>query len=101
METIQRKQGISGVSGALPMKYCLYARKSSEQDERQALSIESQIKEMVEMAMRDGLTVSEIKQESHSAKDSGQRPIFNELIADVTNGKYDGIIAWDTALDTN
>ena len=77
------------------MKYCLYARKSSEQDERQALSIESQIKEMVEMAMRDGLTVSEIKQESHSAKDSGQRPIFNELIADVTNGKYDGIIAWD------
>lgn len=26
------------------IKYCLYARKSSEQDERQAMSIDSQIK---------------------------------------------------------
>jgi DNA invertase Pin-like site-specific DNA recombinase len=77
------------------LRYCLYARKSSEQDERQALSIESQIKEMIQMANRDGLTVSEIKQESHSAKDSGLRPVFNELLKDIGNGKFDGIIAWD------
>ena len=78
METIQAKQGVSEGSGALPMRYCLYARKSSEQDERQALSIESQIKEMVQAAIRDGVTVTEIRQESHSAKDSGQQPAFNK-----------------------
>lgn len=30
------------------VKYCLYARKSTESDEKQALSIESQVKEMLD-----------------------------------------------------
>lgn len=37
-------------------KYCLYARKSSESDERQTMSIDSQIKEMKDLALREGLT---------------------------------------------
>ena len=84
-----------GVLGVQPTRYCLYARKSTEQDERQALSIDSQIKEMVQMAMRDGITVTEIRQESHSAKDSGQRPVFNKLIEDIRSNIFDGILAWD------
>ena len=63
-----------------PTSYCLYARKSTEQDEKQALSIDSQIKEMLQIATRDGLNVVEVRKESHSAKASGQRPVFNELI---------------------
>ncbi|QQS44439.1 recombinase family protein [Candidatus Roizmanbacteria bacterium] len=63
--------------------YCLYARKSSESDERQAMSIDSQIKEMTLIAEKEGATVKEIRQESHSAKQSGQRPVFKELIADI------------------
>jgi len=35
------------------IKYCLYARKSSESDERQALSIDNQIQEMQEKAKRE------------------------------------------------
>ncbi len=74
--------------------YCLYARKSTEQDELQALSIDSQIKEMQAMADKEGLHVAEIRKESHSAKDSGQRPVFNQILADVQTGKFTGIICW-------
>lgn len=76
------------------LKYCLYARKSSESDERQAMSIDSQIKEMTAMADREGLNIVEIKQESFSAKQSGHRPIFNELLHDLRNGKFEAILTW-------
>jgi site-specific DNA recombinase len=82
------------VEASQPIKYCLYARKSSEDDERQALSIESQIKEMLQLAQRDGLEIVEIKKESHSAKASGLRPVFNELITDLRADKFDGILSW-------
>ena len=36
---------INGGMDNIPLKYCLYARKSSESDEKQALSIDSQIVE--------------------------------------------------------
>ncbi|MCX6794780.1 MAG: recombinase family protein [Candidatus Falkowbacteria bacterium] len=76
------------------MKYCLYARKSSEEDERQALSIDSQIKEMLEMAVRDNIQINEIRKESHSAKDSGQRPVYNQLLADIREGVFNGVLCW-------
>lgn len=78
----------------LEMKYCLYARKSTEEDEKQALSIDSQIKEMLEMAVRDNIQITEIRKESHSAKDSGQRPVFNQLLDDIRKGVFNGILCW-------
>jgi len=77
-------------------KYCLYARKSTEEDERQALSIDSQIKEMTQLAEKDGLNIVEIRRESHSAKESGKREVFNSLIRDINSGIFDGIITWNT-----
>nr|VFK30706.1 MAG: Site-specific DNA recombinase [Candidatus Kentron sp. LPFa] len=74
--------------------YCLYARKSSEDDERQAMSIDSQIKEMLRIAEREGLDVAAIQKESHSAKSSGCRPVFNQLISEIRDGKFQGIITW-------
>lgn len=76
--------------------YCLYARKSTENDEKQALSIDSQIKEMLAIAERDGLNVIEIKKESHSAKNSGERPVYNELIKELKEDKFQGILTWAT-----
>ena len=61
------------------IKYCLYARKSTESDERQALSIDSQVKEMLAIAEKEDLEVIDIRRESHSAKESGQRPVFKEI----------------------
>lgn len=80
---------------ASPVRYCLYARKSSEDDERQALSIDSQIKEMSVLAEHLGINVVEVRTESHSAKYSGQRPVFNLLIQDIRNGMFDGILTWE------
>ncbi len=77
------------------VKYCLYARKSSEDSsEKQALSIDSQVKEMLAIAERDGLEIVDIRREAHSAKDSGQRSVFNELLRDLESGRYTGILTW-------
>jgi site-specific DNA recombinase len=76
------------------IEYCLYARKSSEDDERQAMSIDSQIKEMTELAQREGFFIKEIRRESHSAKESGQRPVFKKLLEDIKNGMFTGILSW-------
>ena len=77
-----------------PIKYCLYARKSTEQEDKQALSIESQVKEMISLAEREGLEIVEIKRESHSSKEVGQRPVYNELINEIRQGKFNGILTW-------
>lgn len=77
-----------------PLRYCLYARKSSEEDERQAMSIESQINEMLQMAEAKGLNIAEIRREAHSAKASGIRPVFNELLVDIANDKFNAVLTW-------
>jgi len=84
----QEKEGLS------PIRYCLYARKSTESDELQALSIDSQIREMLEMARNENINVVEIRKESHSAKDSGQRPVYNQLLMDIREGMFNGILCW-------
>jgi site-specific DNA recombinase len=78
----------------IKVKYCLYARKSTESEERQVLSIDSQVKEMLQLADREGLEIVEIKRESHSAKETGTRPVFNEIVEDLRAGKYNGILTW-------
>lgn len=81
---------------AVPTKitYCLYARKSTESEERQVLSIDSQIKEMLQLAEREGLEVVAMKRESHSAKETGQRPVFNEIIEEIKQEKFNAILTW-------
>ena len=76
------------------VKYCLYARKSTESDEKQALSIDSQVKEMFRIAERENLEIIDVRREAHSAKDSGERPVFNEIIADIKRGRFNGILTW-------
>lgn len=76
------------------IKYCLYARKSTEAEDKQALSIESQVKEMLSLAERDNLDIVEIKRESHSSKEVGQREVFNQMIKEIREGKYNGILTW-------
>jgi len=76
------------------VRYCLYARKSTESEERQILSIDSQIKEMLQLAERECLEVVCMKRESHSAKETGQRPVFNEIVEEIRAKKYNAILTW-------
>lgn len=58
------------------------------------MSIDSQIKEMQTLAQREKIEVKEIREESHSAKLSGQRPVFNQLLTDIEGGEFSGILTW-------
>ena len=82
------------IQAPVRVTYCLYARKSTESEEKQILSIDSQIKEMLQLADRDGLEVVMMKRESHSAKETGQRPVFNEIVQELNEGRYNGILTW-------
>lgn len=75
------------------LRYFIYCRKSSEDEDRQVLSIESQMNELKRMAERLNLTVVNILTESKSAKEPG-RPIFDEMINKINHGKADGIVCW-------
>ena len=95
MNTSQEPVGaLAKPQAPVRVTYCLYARKSTESEEQQVLSIDSQIKEMLAMASRDCLEIVETKKESHSAKEAGQRPVFNEIVEEIKSGKFNGILTW-------
>lgn len=76
------------------MKYFIYCRKSTESEDRQVLSIDSQLKELQSKFSNDpSVEVAEIYREAFSAKAPG-RPVFDEMIRRVEQGQADGIIAW-------
>ncbi len=76
-----------------PIRYFLYARKSTDDKSRQVRSIEEQLNELRSLVKRDSLTVIDQLIEKQSAKAPG-RPVFNEMIARIEAGEADGILAW-------
>jgi len=75
------------------IKYFIYARKSSEAEDRQVASIDAQINVLKKLAQQEGLEIVEILTEAQSAKAPG-RPVFSQLLARVSQGEAQGILCW-------
>jgi DNA invertase Pin-like site-specific DNA recombinase len=65
-----------------------------EAEDQQALSIESQVKEMLALAEREKLRVVDIKREAHSSREVGKREVFNQMLSEIREKKYNGILTW-------
>src|SRR5579871_5263274 len=75
------------------MRYALYARKSTEEDERQSQSIADQKQRCRALAQaRSFADVIEFE-EARSAKEEG-RPEFQRMLSLIDKGEIGGILAW-------
>ena len=74
------------------MKYILYARKSTEEDDRQVLRIEAQLVELQEYAAKEKLEIV-ASLRGQNRKEPG-RMKFAEMLSLIERGKADGIISW-------
>jgi site-specific DNA recombinase len=73
------------------LKYILYVRKSSEDAERQSLSIPAQKRKLKEMF--PDIKIVTVLEESRSAFEPG-RPVFAQMMDMIESGKADSILSW-------
>ncbi len=75
-------------------KYFLYARKSTDVEDKQVLSIEAQLAELRNYAKTEHLSIIEEIVEKQSAKSPG-RPLFNAMMSKLEKGEGSGIVSWN------
>jgi len=75
-------------------RYFLYARKSTDVEDKQVLSIEAQLAELRTYAANEHLSIIEEIVEKQSAKSPG-RPLFNDMVARLERREANGIVSWN------
>ena len=71
----------------------LYARKSTDVEDKQVRSIEDQLAVLRALAKQEGLTIIHEFVEKQSAQVPG-RPVFEDMLARIRKGEAQGIICW-------
>ncbi|MCG3165641.1 MAG: hypothetical protein POELPBGB_01409 [Bacteroidia bacterium] len=77
----------------MTIKYFIYARKSTESEDKQMASIEDQIAEMLQLAKDSKLEIVDTISEAKSAKEPG-RIGFNTMLKRIHKGEAQGILCW-------
>lgn len=77
----------------MKLKYFIYARKSTESEDRQIHSINDQFVRLRELAKLEGLEIVQEFCESKSAKEPGRKQ-FNLMLEQIHKGKAQGILTW-------
>ena len=75
------------------IKYIAYCRKSTDEKDKQVLSIEAQIAELKEFAKRENLFITEFITEAKTAKVPG-REQFAEVLRKIEKGEANAILSW-------
>lgn len=77
-------------------RYVVYLRKSTDDETKQIRSLEDQEVECLALTRQMGVIIREedIIKESASAKKSGNRPLFDQMILSFKTGKYQGLLSW-------
>jgi len=76
------------------MATIIYARKSSESEDRQVQSLADQVQALQRLAERESIKVTEVITEARSARTPHSRPEFERLIMEIEKGKVDGVLTW-------
>src|SRR3989344_2610175 len=81
----------------ITLKYYIYIRKSTDEEDRQVLSLESQLNELKEFAEREHIEIVETFIEKKTAKVPG-REVFNNLLDKIEASipHQFGILSWHT-----
>ncbi len=92
-------KALEGSTRILPKekrRYVMYLRKSTDDEAKQVRSLDDQETECQALAKLLGVNVrkEDIFIESASAKKSGNRPIFDDMLLGFKTGKYHGLLAW-------
>ncbi len=76
------------------LKFVIYARKSTEGEDRQMASLPDQLNTAEDIAKQYGYKVVKTFKESGSASKVNNRPQFNEMVKMIKAGKANAIICW-------
>lgn len=96
VEALQRMFGPPEEGSVKPLRYIIYARKSTDDSDKQTRSLGDQLSECMDYVEKNNLLLGRPAhiQEAFSAKVSDKRPKFRTMIEAIKKGQYDGIIAW-------
>lgn len=108
LPTILQSFGLHGIAGSIrpslsgfhmknndnKITYFLYARKSSESEDRQVQSIDDQINRLKDLANNLGISIKEVLTEAKTAKKPNCRPVFADMLERIEKGEAQGILCW-------
>lgn len=94
---IQQREYDGIITDPSKLKYAIYTRRSTQNDERQERSTDDQLSDCIDNVVNASdvpLNIVQTIKEDFSAKEPDVRGKFTALMNDIKSGKINGLIAW-------